>query len=253
MCATPTFVTTTTSGRAIPDRSFTSPRRRAPISATRTCVSGGAPSSVRGSPISLLNDPGLAWTRKRDRATASVEVLGGGLPVRPRDPDDRGIHRRPLVRGEPQQRLRRRAHVHERTHRAHGCRPRAHPRSRRRHRPRTPRPRIGGRRCVRPAGRRRRPRPPRLASPWRPIGPRRRRPPASPRPRERSPTAVAVSCGSADRIELFADHDAVVERQERAPHLLHRLVTPAGHHHDVAGRAARSASRIAARRSGSTT
>ena len=46
-------------------------------------MSGGAPSSVRGSPISLLNDPGLEWTRKRDRATASVRSLVEVFPFAP--------------------------------------------------------------------------------------------------------------------------------------------------------------------------
>ena len=46
---------------------------------------GGAPSRVSGSPISLLNEPGLACTRKRVRATASREILRRRLAVRPRD------------------------------------------------------------------------------------------------------------------------------------------------------------------------
>jgi hypothetical protein len=83
MWATPTFVTTIVSGRAIPDSSFTSPTRRAPISATSTSVSGDAPSNVSGRPISLLNDPGLAWTRKRVRATACARSFVDVLPFAP--------------------------------------------------------------------------------------------------------------------------------------------------------------------------
>ena len=86
MWATPTFVTTTMSGRAIPDRSFTSPSRRAPISATRTSESGGAPSKVIGSPISLLNEPGLACTRNRVCATARARSFVDVLPFAPVTP-----------------------------------------------------------------------------------------------------------------------------------------------------------------------
>ena len=83
MCATPTLVTTTTSGRAIPERSLTSPSRRAPISAMTTSVSAAAPSRVSGSPTSLLNDPGLAWTRKRVLTTASARSFVEVFPFEP--------------------------------------------------------------------------------------------------------------------------------------------------------------------------
>ena len=83
MCATPTFVTTTTSGRAIAHRSATSPSRRAPSSATTTCTSGGAPRSVIGVPISLLNDHGLACVRNRRAVTAAVMSFVEVLPFAP--------------------------------------------------------------------------------------------------------------------------------------------------------------------------
>ena len=79
MCATPTFVTTTASGWATRHNSAWSPRRRAPISASTTSTPSGAPSSVMGSPISLLNDPGLAWVRnpvdRMEAARSFVEVF----------------------------------------------------------------------------------------------------------------------------------------------------------------------------------
>jgi hypothetical protein len=46
-------------------------------------VSEGAPRRVSGKPISLLNDPGLAWTRKRVRATASARSFVDVLPFAP--------------------------------------------------------------------------------------------------------------------------------------------------------------------------
>ena len=83
ICATPTFVTTTTSGRATGIKTATSPARRAPSSATITSASGGAPRSVSGRPISLLNDPGLACTRNRVDTTAAVMSFVDVFPFAP--------------------------------------------------------------------------------------------------------------------------------------------------------------------------
>ena len=109
--ATPTFVTTTTLGWATAQSSVRSPARRAPISATTTSVSAGAPRIVTGRPTSLLNDWGLACVRKRVAEDRGGHVLRRGLAVRARDPHDRGGHAQALVGGELQQRLVCRAHA----------------------------------------------------------------------------------------------------------------------------------------------
>ena len=88
-CATPTFVTTTMSGRAISHSNVTSPLRRAPISATTTSASAAAPSSVTGRPTSLLNDSGLAWVRNRVAHTAAAMSLVEVLPLAPVMPTTR--------------------------------------------------------------------------------------------------------------------------------------------------------------------
>ena len=88
-CATPTFVTTTMSGRAISHSNVTSPLRRAPISATTTSASAAAPSSVTGRPTSLLNDSGLAWVRNRLAHTAAAMSLVEVLPLAPVMPTTR--------------------------------------------------------------------------------------------------------------------------------------------------------------------
>ena len=46
-------------------------------------MSGGAPRRVSGSPISLLNEPGLAWTRNRVFATAFARSLVDVFPFAP--------------------------------------------------------------------------------------------------------------------------------------------------------------------------
>ena len=81
--ATPTFVTMTMSGRAIPQRIATSPTRRAPISATTTWVSAGAPSRVIGRPTSLFNDSRLAWVRNLVARTAPAMSFVDVFPFAP--------------------------------------------------------------------------------------------------------------------------------------------------------------------------
>ena len=73
------------SGCAISQSSATSPLRRAPSSATTTSVAGGAPRSVIGRPISLLNEAGLAWVRYAPRQHRGGHVLRAGLAVRAGD------------------------------------------------------------------------------------------------------------------------------------------------------------------------
>ena len=88
-CAVPTFVTTTASGRATSQSNRTSPSRRAPISATTTSTPRSAPSSVIGSPTSLLNDAGLAWVRRRVPTTAAARSLTEVFPFEPVIPTTR--------------------------------------------------------------------------------------------------------------------------------------------------------------------
>ena len=82
-CATPTFVTMAMSGRAIAHRIATSPTCRAPISATTTCVSGGAPSRVIGRPTSLFSDSRLAWVRNLVARTAPAMSFVDVFPLAP--------------------------------------------------------------------------------------------------------------------------------------------------------------------------
>ena len=94
-----------------PHRTVTSPARRAPSSATITSASGGAPRSVTGSPISLLNDAGLACARNLVADDGRRHVLRRGLPVRPGDRHDGSVEAPTFVRRESQQRVRGRSHL----------------------------------------------------------------------------------------------------------------------------------------------
>ncbi len=220
----------------MPDRSFTSPRRRAPISATRTCVSGGAPRRVSGSPISLLNEPGLAWTRNRVVATASARSLVDVFPFAPvipttvaPIPSRSSAASRNSASGVELTRTSGKDPISGSPRRSVG--------DHRGHRPRRDRG-TDESVTVRPFARQRHEQsagPHGRGNPWTPTGPRRPRPPACLRPRGRRRRGASVSCRSADRVELLANHDAVVEGEELVPHLLHGFVTPAGHDHDVAG------------------
>ena len=59
------------------------PAKRAPISTTSASVPSGAPSTVTGTPISLLNDSGAAWVRSPAPSTAAVRSLVEVLPTDP--------------------------------------------------------------------------------------------------------------------------------------------------------------------------
>ena len=65
------------------------PRPRAPISTSRTSVPAGAPSSVRGTPSSLLKDSSLAPPAGRVPIVAAVRSLTVVLPTDPVTPIDR--------------------------------------------------------------------------------------------------------------------------------------------------------------------
>ena len=81
-CASPTWVTMPRSGRATSVSAAMLPAKRAPISTITAWVSAGAPASVRGTPASLLNDAGLACTRRDDRAPAARSFVAV-LPAEP--------------------------------------------------------------------------------------------------------------------------------------------------------------------------
>lgn len=81
--ATPTLVTTPTSGRAIRARAAMCPIPRAPISVTMTSCSAVAPRSVSGRPISSLNDPGAECTFILVASTARTTSFVDVLPVEP--------------------------------------------------------------------------------------------------------------------------------------------------------------------------
>ena len=78
-----TTVTTPIEGRAISHSWRISPGPRMPISRMSASESSGAPSSVIGSPCSLLNDRGLAATRQRAATAAAARSFTDVLPTDP--------------------------------------------------------------------------------------------------------------------------------------------------------------------------
>ena len=81
--AIPMLVTTPMVGRATAHSVAMWPAPRAPISTTTAAASSGADSSVSGTPISLLNDTGLAPTGPAALRAAAVRSLVDVLPVLP--------------------------------------------------------------------------------------------------------------------------------------------------------------------------
>ena len=81
--AIPMLVMTPMVGRATAARVAMWPTPRAPISATTASAPVGADSSVSGTPISLLNDTGLAPTGPAGASAAAVRSLVEVLPVLP--------------------------------------------------------------------------------------------------------------------------------------------------------------------------
>src|SRR2546423_7672358 len=77
------LVITPTVGRATAARVAMWPTPRAPISTTTATAPSGADSSVSGTPISLLNDTGLAPTGPAGARAAAVRSLVEVLPVLP--------------------------------------------------------------------------------------------------------------------------------------------------------------------------
>ena len=76
------------SGRAIAHRAATWPGPRAPISTTSASVPSAAPSSVRGTPSSLLNELALAAVSEPGGQGGGQQVLDAGLADRAGDADD---------------------------------------------------------------------------------------------------------------------------------------------------------------------
>ncbi len=80
------WVITPIDGREIAPSSRMFPGKRAPISSTTAPASGGASSSVIGSPISLLNDAALACTTNAGASAAAVRSFVDVLPAEPVTP-----------------------------------------------------------------------------------------------------------------------------------------------------------------------
>ncbi len=89
VCTAATRVTTPTAGRATAQREAMWPGPRAPISITAASVPSSAPTSVRGTPSSLLNDPALATVRHRAASAAASRSFTLVLPTEPVTPTTR--------------------------------------------------------------------------------------------------------------------------------------------------------------------
>ena len=81
------------------------PAKRAPISTTSTSVASGAPSTVTGTPISLLYDAGAAWVRKAAPTAAAVRSFVEVLPTEPVIPTTRADSRSRPARAQREQRV----------------------------------------------------------------------------------------------------------------------------------------------------